>query len=304
MAEGTHIPGAPACNEWEAQLTDALDGLLSPEEEARFAAHKLICPACAEMYEEARKGRQWLEFLSPEPEPPEGLLEKILATTGPGSVLSHEVSELPVAAGVVPAFVPPVWQQAGFAARVRASAGPRLLMTAAMAFFSIALTLNLTGADLNRLRINDLRPVAMRSYMERQLNMASVPIVRYYDHLHFVHEVAARVRELRSRDESEDNGVGQPQQTQPVIPGETRINREPGREGARARASQAAREQSGLARRNHLLPRYAVPGEDEKAGDGAGDVLETSLTFPVGSMQSRGYMVGTLKGAHHGLRKS
>ncbi len=274
MAEGTHIPGAPACNEWEAQLTDALDGLLSPEEEARFAAHKLVCPACAEMYEEARKGRQWLEFLSPEPEPPEGLLEKILATTGPGSDLGHEVSGLPAAAGGIPAFVPPVWQQAGFAARMRASAGPRLLMTAAMAFFSIALTLNLVGADVNRLRLADLRPVAVRSYMERQLNMASVPIVRYYDHLHFVHEVEARVREFRSRDESEDNGVGQPQQTQPVTPGETRNNRDRGNKGIRRGGEQENRE--------------AVRG-------GNREFLETSLTFSEGSMQSRGYMVRRLE---------
>ena len=146
MAEGTHIPGTPACGEWETQLADALDGLLKPEEEARFLAHKAGCPACAALYEAARKGREWLEFLSPEPEPPEGLLEKILATTGPG----HAVSGLPVPAGAggVPAFVPPVWQQPGFLARMRYSVQPRLLMTAAMAFFSIALTLNLAGVRL------------------------------------------------------------------------------------------------------------------------------------------------------------
>ncbi len=289
MAEGTHIPGAPACNEWEAQLTDALDGLLSPEEEARFAAHKLICPACAEMYEEARKGRQWLEFLSPEPEPPEWLLEKILATTGPG----HDVSELPVAADAVPAFVPPIWQQPGFMTRMRASAGPRLLMTTAMAFFSIALTLNMVGADVGRLRLADFTPHAVRSYMVRQVNMASVPVVRYYDHLRIVHEVEARVRELRSQNESEDNGAGQPQQTQPVTPGETRNRRESGSEGARARASKGAREQAGPAHRNQWLPRHAIPGENEKAAYGADGLLEASVTFPVGSMQSRGYMVRT-----------
>jgi anti-sigma factor RsiW len=161
MAEGTHITGTPACGEWETLLADALDGLLKPEEEARFLAHKAGCPACAALYEAARKGREWLEFLSPEPEPPEWLLEKILATTGPG----HSGSSLPVpaAAGVVPAFVPPVWQQPGFFGRMRMSVQPRLLMTAAMAFFSIALTLNLAGVRLSNLRLADLRPRAMRS---------------------------------------------------------------------------------------------------------------------------------------------
>jgi len=127
---------------------------------------------------------------------------------------------------MVPAFVPPVWQQPGFMARMRnsarASLQPRLLMTAAMAFFSIALTLNLAGVRLSNLRLADLRPHAVRSYMERQLTMASVPIVRYYDHLRFVYEVEARMRELRGQDEGKGNGGEQQQQTQPVTPGVTR----------------------------------------------------------------------------------
>ena len=246
MAEGTHIPGTPACGEWETQLADALDGLLKPEEETRFEAHKAGCPACAALYEAARKGREWLEFLSPEPEPPEWLLEKILATTGPGTGLGQALSGLrvPAGAGVVPAFVPPVrhpsdldlslgtpvWQQPGFFARMRSSAQPRLLMTAAMAFFSIALTLSLTGVRLTTLRLADLRPRAVRSYMERQLNMASVPIVRYYDHLRFVYEVESRVRQMRSQSEGRgtDNtspgGDDEQKQDHPASPGETKQN--------------------------------------------------------------------------------
>ena len=233
MAEGAQFSGTPACGEWETLLADALDGLLKPDEEARFEAHKANCPACTALYEAARKGREWLEFLSPDPEPPEGLLAKILATTGPGADLGHTGSGLPIpaAAGVVPAFVPPVWQQPGFLARMRVSAQPRLLMTAAMAFFSIALTLNLAGVRLSNLRLADLRPRTVRSYMERQLTTASVPIVRYYDHLRIVYEVEASMRELRGETESQDNGPDngpnngndqQQKQTQPVTPGESR----------------------------------------------------------------------------------
>ncbi len=69
------------------------------------------------------KGREWLEFLSPEPEAPEGLLEKILAHTGPGTTRLSGLP-MPAAAGsaTVPAFVPPVWQQPGFFARMRSCA--------------------------------------------------------------------------------------------------------------------------------------------------------------------------------------
>ena len=227
MAERTQFPNSPACGAWETLLTDALDGLLKPEDEATFSAHKAVCPACAALYEEARKGREWLEFLSPEPEAPEGLLERILARTGPGHAVRGPLPAM-AGSGVAPAFVPPVWQKPGFLARMRYALQPRLVMTAAGAFFSIALTLNLAGVRLTTLRLADLRPVAVRSYMERQLTMASVPIVRYYDHLRFVYEVESRVRQLRSQSEGSGNdnttpGGNQDQkQGQPATPGETK----------------------------------------------------------------------------------
>src|SRR5579872_5737787 len=86
MASGTHIPTSPACGQWETLLADALDGLLRPEDEATFSTHMAGCANCATLFEEARQGREWLEFLSPEPEVPAGLLDKLLAKTGPGQV--------------------------------------------------------------------------------------------------------------------------------------------------------------------------------------------------------------------------
>jgi hypothetical protein len=98
-------------------------------------------------------------------------------------------------------------------------------MTAAMAFFSIALTLNLTGVRLSNLRWADFRPASIRAYMERRLTTASVPIVRYYDHLRFVYEVESRMRELR-RTEGEgqdgDNGDTKQNNGSPAAPGESK----------------------------------------------------------------------------------
>jgi hypothetical protein len=157
-------------------------------------------------------------------------------------------------------------------------------MTAAMAFFSIALTLNLAGVRLSNLRLADLRPRAVRSYMERQLTMASVPIVRYYDHLRFVYEVEARMRELRGQDEGKGSGGEQQQQTQPVTPGETRQNpgKNPGNHDGGLRAG----------------PRQQ-PDTPQAEPASSNDYLETSLTFPMKathtSGQSRGYVVQTLE---------
>ena len=220
MAERAHIPGSPACGHWETLLADALDGLLGPDEQTTFASHMAACPACTALFDEARRGREWLEFLSPEPEIPEGLLDRILARTGPGKAAP---SSLAVAgAGVLPP--PPAWQRPGFTGQVRRFAEPHLLMTAAMAFFSIALTLNLTGVRLSNLRLSDLRPSALRAYMERRLTTASIPIVRYYDHLRYVYEFESRIRELRGTEGESGSEDQQPQNQQPGAPGESREN--------------------------------------------------------------------------------
>jgi hypothetical protein len=215
MADRGNIPNSPACGHWETLLADALDGLLRPEDEATFSSHMAVCSSCTALFEEARKGREWLEFLSPEPEVPEGLLDKILAQTGPGHTSEYKLA---IPSNVMP-MPTPAWQRPGFMGRIRRFAEPRLLMTAAMAFFSIALTLNMTGVRLNDLRISNLRPTAVRSFMERRLTMASTPIIRYYDHLRLVYEVESRMKEMRRNAEQ-----NQQRQTQPAAPGESKQN--------------------------------------------------------------------------------
>jgi hypothetical protein len=221
MAERMHFPSSPACGHWETLLADALDGLLKPEDEATFTSHMASCQACTALFEESRRGREWLDFLEAEPEVPEGLLDKILAHTGPGQ--STEAEWMSGGAAVIPNTIIPAWQRPGFMGYVRRFAEPRLLMTAAMAFFSITLTLNMTGVKLTAMHLSDLRPTAIRSYMERQFTVASVPIIRYYDHLRFVYEVESKMREIRSNAiQSQETPVEQTQPSQQTAPGESK----------------------------------------------------------------------------------
>lgn len=219
MSEHANIPNSAACGQWETLLADALDGLLKPEDEATFTSHMANCAGCAALFEEARRGREWLEFLSPEPEVPEGLLTRILASTGPGQVggyglVTGESQVMPIL---------PAWQRPGLVARIRRFAEPRLMMTAAMAFFSIALTLNLTGVRLSDLKLSNLKPSAVRLFMQRQLTVASTPIIRYYDHLRLVYEVETRVQQLRRSTQGDGNGTTQPGEASPA-PGQSKEN--------------------------------------------------------------------------------
>ena len=252
MVERTNIPNSPECGQWETLLADALDGLLSPRDEATFNAHMATCAACTALFEESRRGREWLEFLSPEPEVPEGLLDRILAQTGPGQLAGYGL--VPGSSNVMP--MPQPWQRPGFMGQVRRFAEPRLLMTAAMAFFSIALTLNLTDVKLSSLRLSNLRPTSVRSFVERRVTMASTPIIRYYDHLRFVYEVESRMRELRRTSE---DGSTQPK-PKDSAPGESKQN--PGRKDGGSRVDP---------------PQQSV----SPTINDATDLLEASLTFPV-----------------------
>ncbi|MGD0547547.1 MAG: hypothetical protein ABR991_06920 [Terracidiphilus sp.] len=263
MAERTFIPSSPACGEWETFLAEALDGLLKPADEATFTAHMALCPACAALFEEARRGREWLEFLSPEPEVPAGLVERILAKTGPGQTEEYSLA----ASGGNVLQMPPAWQRPGFMGFVRRFAEPRLMMTAAMAFFSIAMTLNLTGVRMSDLKLSNLRPSAARSFLERRLTMASTPIIRYYDHMRLVYEVRSTMRELRRNTQGEGEENRQKQQS---APGESK--QAPGHKDGGSRVEPP--QQSGN------------PLEGPALNDG--DFLESSLTDQQDSAHSGG----------------
>lgn len=182
------------CEEWEALLVDALDGTLTSRDSAAFNLHGRTCAACGELLEQAKKGQEWLRFLHEEPAVPADLLGKILSrTSGAAS------GELATAGAPLPLPVQtvPFWSRLTVPPAMRRMADTRMMMTAAMAFFSIALTLNLAGVRLTSVRLADLKPSTMRSNLTRQFYSANARVVRYYDNLRIVYEVEARVREMR-----------------------------------------------------------------------------------------------------------
>src|SRR6185437_11782084 len=205
-------------------LADVLDGTLSAKDQAAFDLHLASCSSCSDMLADAQRGAAWLEMLKPpRPEPPAALLERIIAQTcnqpslvsnqqkpahsawQPGTLLGHPVREssptFRPAATYGPGSVLPFPSRVAASFRLRTIGQtllqPRLAMTAAMAFFSIALTLNLTGVRISSLRLSDLRP----SSLKRNFYEANAHVLRYYDNLKVVYELESRVRDLqRSND--------------------------------------------------------------------------------------------------------
>jgi len=194
---GAHPVRKMTCEEWEALLVDFLDGTLAPAEADSFQSHRQTCSSCAEMFSQAGQGREWLNFLRVEPEVPAVLVTNILAQTSGSDLRVAVGGEFATAAAAIPAAPAlPFWQRSGMAIANNRVAQPRLLMTAAMAFFSITLTLNMAGVRLSAIRLADLKPTAIGSNLDKQYHMASASVVRHVDNLRIVYEMEARWREM------------------------------------------------------------------------------------------------------------
>ena len=104
--------------------------------------------------------------------------------------------------GVPSGLSTPVWSRSSVVLLRKTVFEPRMALVAAMAFFSISLTLNLMGVKLTRLRAADLEPQAMRRAVTRQYAQANARVVHYYENLRIVYEVESRVHQLRQAAES------------------------------------------------------------------------------------------------------
>ena len=216
----------PLCIACEEMLTDAIDQTLSPADQAWFDRHIASCADCSVSFADAQRGAAWLELLkSPRPEPSAALMERILAQT---SEMQHDTFLNPAIVGqpvMLPVPAAPRGNLLGFRPRLPQMASwmnpnsqPRLYMTAAMAFFSIALTLNLAGVRLDQIKASNLSPTNVRkTYYE-----ASADAVRYYDNLRVVRVMESRVDGLL--DSSDDrrtpdrNQQTRPASSEPKVP--------------------------------------------------------------------------------------
>ena len=107
----------------------------------------------------------------------------------------------------------------------RATFQPRMAMTAAMAFVSIALTLNITGVRLKNLRVADFTPSGIR----RNVAEASASAARNFQNLRVVYQVESRVSELRG-----EGPLAQREDTNFTVPAARQPQQQPEQQAAPA----------------------------------------------------------------------
>lgn len=197
--------GGMQCAQFDALLSEALDGVLKGHSLENFQAHAASCAVCGPLLAEAESGHRFLKSLG-EVEPPADLVRNIIdATSGTRPSLWERF---------VSTVINPV---------VAVSRQPRFAMSFGMAFFSLSVTLSLAGVKLSDLRNLDLRPTAIK----RTYYQTTGKVVKYYENIRFVYEVESRVREFKrattpsqpatenkKNNDRKDNTSGQPEQKQ------------------------------------------------------------------------------------------
>jgi hypothetical protein len=178
------------CTEFEALLTEAIEGQLSGARKESFDAHRRICAVCAPLFADVQAGHKWMKSLE-EVEPPVHLVHNILAATT-GVASTRVQAARPQGRTSFTGRMREWWDSyfipvSGFVRQ------PRFVMSFGMIFFSFSLALNAAGvkpADVARI---DLRPKALHhTYIDMENR-----VVKYYDNIRFVYEIESKVREFK-----------------------------------------------------------------------------------------------------------
>ena len=179
-----------SCSEFDALLSQAIDGTLAGEKLASFEAHGRVCQLCGPLLHEAEAGHTWLKSLAEVEPPPELVTNILLRTSGIVSAQRHAAGRLES-----PSWVRRLRDWAGIVGSpiVALARQPRFAMSFGMAFFTLSVTLSLAGVKLSDIRHMDLRPSAIRrTYYE-----TSGRVVKYYENIRFVYEIESRVRQFK-----------------------------------------------------------------------------------------------------------
>jgi hypothetical protein len=208
------------CTEFEALLSEAIEGELTTAQKEGFEAHRRTCAVCGPLFAEVLAGQQWLRSLE-QVEPPAHLVHNILAATS-------GISSTRVLAATPEASTTPLgervreWWDSFFAPVAGFVRQPRFVMSFGMIFFSFSIILNTAGVKPADVAKIDLRPKALR----HAYNDLQVRVVKYYDNIRFVYEIESKVREIKraarpaepaaepQKENPKNNTSGQPDQRQ------------------------------------------------------------------------------------------
>jgi len=177
------------CSQFEALLSEALDGQLSGSQKQSFEAHGRVCGICGPLLADALVGQQLLKSLE-DVEPPVHLLHNILASTS-GISSARLLANSPERRGMGERVRQ--WWDSMITPTATFVRQPRFVMSFGMIFFSFSLALSAAGVKPSDMAKIDVRPSAIR----RSYYTTQGKVVKFYENIRFVYEIESRVREFK-----------------------------------------------------------------------------------------------------------
>jgi hypothetical protein len=204
-----------SCAEFDARLTDALDGVLSGRELEEFRAHVEACMDCGPAYQQVSRGMEFLKSLE-EVEPPANLVHNILAKTSHREErVAATVPGQPVGWGRrIADFISPSLAPAFANVSFRGMMQPRFAMTLAMTFFSVSLILNAAGVRVKDIKNLDLRPNTIATSASLTYHETTAKVVKYYENIRFLNEWESRLKSVQQNSSSDEEK--KPEQKRPA----------------------------------------------------------------------------------------
>jgi hypothetical protein len=161
------------CEQFEARLTDHLDGVLSPADREASLSHSRSCARCAPLVAGVSGLISSLHSLEPVQAPPRlvyGILDKTLGSR-------DSVSG---------------WQLA--LAWLRNLTSPKFAYGALSITATLGVLLTASGFSLRRPRLADLRPAAIYRNADRQAHLVYARSSKFFSDLRVVYEIQSRLR--------------------------------------------------------------------------------------------------------------
>jgi len=190
------------CEQTEARLSDYLDGLLDPAEQAAFDLHVNACARCTPLVAGVSHVLGTLHTLA-QVEPPPQLFDSILtATLGPQS-----------------------WRRAK--RWLRGLQSPRFVYSAVSVAATFVVILTASGFSFRKPKLADLSPATIYRNADRQAHLVYAHSVKFVSDLRIVYEIQTRLneneqnpatREQTTPKDSPDKQPGRTDNTNPFSP--------------------------------------------------------------------------------------
>jgi hypothetical protein len=183
------------CAEFEVLLSDSLDGVITPADQARLDEHARSCAACAELAADCGAAIAFLGKVE-EVEPPAELVNRLvfMAPTDATARPRHESKNKWKA--VFGGWFAPLLQ-------------PRLAMGMAMTILSFSMVGRLLGLQERQLTMADLEPSKVVATLDLKIHRAYDRAVKYYENVRLVYVIQSQLREWSAQEEEDRRNQSQ-----------------------------------------------------------------------------------------------